>query len=262
MRGHMNTQYDFAFSFAGEDRALVEQIKAGLQGFSIFYDNDYQGELCGKDLYNYLRELYSKKSKYVICFLSKYYRQKVWTNLEFTAIKERLMATFFASDFLIPIVLDEEGFLEDIPSFIGFYKHESVEKTIALLKSKYRNSLNEDYYLDNIKKFRDYLLQEVKNKIIEKGIQAECCGDYISIMKNDNETLFFLVPEAFSNLPCLLLYEEKMETPPVAMITWTCNNYIVFSWQPFSSLTTDWKKDITIIELINSIKNFFLNSEG
>lgn len=81
-------------------------------------------------------------------------------------------------------------------------------------------------------------------------------------MKNDNETLFFLVPEAFSNLPCLLLYEEKMEPPPVAMITWTCNNYIVFSWQPFSSLTTDWKKDITIIELINSIKKFFLNSEG
>lgn len=257
----MSVQYDFAFSFAGEDRALVEQIKEGLQGFTVFYDNDCQSELCGKDLYKYLRKLYFEKSKFVICFLSKYYRQKVWTNLEFTAIKERLMATFFASDFLIPIVLDEEGFIEDIPSFIGFYKHVSVSETVTLLKSKYRNSLNEDYYLDNIKNFRDYLLQTITNQIIRNGIWIKYYEDHIRIMKNDNEALFFLLPESFSNLPCLLLYEEKMENPPAAIITWTCNNYIAFSWKTFTSLATDWRQDITFNELVFTMKKYFLESE-
>ena len=65
---NMNEQYDFAFSFAGEDRILVEKIKDGLNGFKIFYDEDKQSELCGKDLYNYLRNLYMKRTKYVVCF--------------------------------------------------------------------------------------------------------------------------------------------------------------------------------------------------
>lgn len=258
----MSTQYDFAFSFAGEDRALVEQIKEGLQGFTVFYDNDHQGELCGKDLYKYFRKLYSQNCKYVVCFLSKYYRKKIWTTVEFTAIKERLIATFFASDFLIPIVLDEEGLPEDIPSFIGFYKHVSVEQTIILLKSKYRDSLNEDYYLDNIKNFRDYLLQEITKRITINGIWANHCGDYIRIVKNDNELLFFLIPESFSNLPCLLLYEGKRENPPAAMITWTCNECVTFSWEPFTSLTSGWRDGLTMDNLVNNLKKYFLNSEG
>lgn len=258
----MSVQYDFAFSFAGEDRALVEQIKDGLQGYTVFYDNDHQSELCGMDLYKYLRSLYSKNSKYVICFLSKYYRQKIWTNLEFTAIKERLMATFFASDFLIPIVLDDDGFLEDIPSFIGFYRHINAKKTIEFLKSKYKNSLNEDYYMDNIIKFRSYILQEVAKQINVNKHLAVYCEDHICIKKNDNEALFFLEPEAFSNLPCLLLYNEKTENPPAAIITWKCNENIEFSWKPFTSLMECWKKDISINELINCMRKYFFNFEG
>ena len=258
----MNIQYDFAFSFAGEDRVLVEQVKEGLQGYTVFYDNDYQSELCGKDLYKYLRNLYLEKSKYVICFLSRHYRQKIWTNLEFTAIKERLMATFFASDFLIPIVLDEDGFLEDIPSFIGYNKQTSIQETISLLKAKYRKSLNEDYYLDNIKNFRNYLLQKITDSINVDGIQAIFCEGHIRIIENGNETIFFLMPETFSNLPCLLLYEEKMENPPSVLITWKRKKNIVFFWEPFTSLTVSWKKDITITELIHNMKYYFLYSEG
>lgn len=258
----MKTQYDFAFSFAGEDRALVEQIKEGLRGYTVFYDRDCQSELCGKDLYRYLRNLYLERSKYVICFLSKHYRQKVWTNLELSAIKERLMATFFASDFLIPIVLDEDGILEDIPSFIGFYKYTSVQDTIAFLKSKYRSSLNEDYYLDNIINFRNYLLQEITARMNVNGIRAVHYEDYIKITENCNEKVYFLLPETFSNLPCLLLYEDKKENPPSAMIAWKRNKNIVFSWKPFTSLTENSEEEIMISELINSMKYYFLNNEG
>ena len=109
--------YDFAFSFAGEDRKTVELIKNYLtkQNYTVFYDNDFQYDLVGKDLYSYLREIYKNKCKFVVCFISENYAKKIWTNLEFTAVKERLMSTFFASDFLIPILIDNSNILKDIP---------------------------------------------------------------------------------------------------------------------------------------------------
>ena len=80
--------YDFAFSFAGEDRRLVKSIKEMLekQNYTVFYDNDLQYELVGKDLYSSLREIYKNKCKFVVCFISENYSKKVWTKLEFTAV--------------------------------------------------------------------------------------------------------------------------------------------------------------------------------
>ncbi|MBQ3602148.1 MAG: TIR domain-containing protein [Lachnospiraceae bacterium] len=257
----MKVQYDFAFSFAGEDRALVEEIKEGLKGFKVFYDYDYQSELCGKDLYSHLRNLYMQQAKYVVCFISKNYKRKIWTNLEFSAIKERLMATFFASDFLIPIILDEDVLLDDIPSFIGFYKHKCVKETIMLLKTKYEQSLNEDFYLDNIRHFSKYLLQEIVSRINLKGIQAKYKDDYIKFFNNSNEKSFFLLPEEFSNLPCLLLYEDNKENPPSAMITWKRNENIVFSWNPFTFLSEDSHEDISLNELIHKVEYYLINNE-
>lgn len=257
----MKERYDFAFSFAGEDRELVEKIKEGLKGFNIFYDDDYQSELCGKDLYSHLREIYMNHTKYAVCFLSKYYKQKVWTNLEFSAVKERLMATFFASDFLIPIILDEDAYLEDIPSFIGFYRHKNVQDTIMLLKTKYEQTLNEDFYWDNIKHFSKYLLQEISVKICSRGISVVHNDDNIIITGNSGEQIFFLVPEEFSNLPCLLLYEDRKNNPPSAMITWKRGESIVFSWNNFTVLSENTEENISLGKLIHNIEYYLLNRE-
>jgi len=257
----MKEQYDFAFSFAGEDRVLVEEIKNGLKDFSIFYDFDYQNELCGKDLYSHLRNLYMRQAKYVVCFLSKHYKQKVWTNLEFTAIKERLMATFFASEFLIPIVLDDGVFIEDIPSFIGFYKYKSVPETISLLKTKYEQSLNEDFYLENIRNFSEYLLQKVVSGLKMKGIQAENHGEQLVISTNSEKKDIYFLPEKISNLPCLLLYENKKENPPAVMLTWKRGNNIVFTWNNFTALSQSSYEDISLNELIHTIESYLIDSE-
>lgn len=257
---NMNEQYDFAFSFAGEDRILVEKIKDGLNGFKIFYDEDKQSELCGKDLYNYLRNLYMKRTKYVVCFLSKHYKKKVWTNLEFSAIKERLMSTFFASDFLIPIILEEDALLEDIPAYMGFYKHKSVHETVDLLKKKYEQSLNEDFYLENVSHFSEYLLQEILYRLKSKGIQAK--RDKNTLVINSEPKRFYLLPEDFSNLPCLLLYEGVKENPPVGIITWKRSKNLLFTWNSFTDLLLDDTVDISIDELIPIIEEYFLRSES
>ena len=257
----MSEQYDFAFSFAGEDRILVEKIKDGLNGFKIFYDEDKQSDLCGKDLYKYLRNLYKNQAKYIVCFLSKHYKKKVWTNLEFSAIKERLMSTFFASDFLIPIILEEDAFLEDIPAFMGFYKHKSVQETVDLLKKKYEQSLNEDFYLENVSHFSEYLLQEILCRLKSKGIQAERDKNTLVIFISSIPKSFHLLPEDFSNLPCLLLYEDVKENPPVGIITWKRSENLLFTWNSFTDLLLDDTVDISIDELISIIEQYFLRSE-
>ena len=69
------TEFDFAFSFAGEERVIVEQIYTKLKdkGYHIFYDNAYQAQLVGKDLYSDLRDVYRNKGKFVVCFISESY---------------------------------------------------------------------------------------------------------------------------------------------------------------------------------------------
>lgn len=258
----MKDYYDFAFSFANEDRQLVEEIAEGLREYNIFYDANFQSKLCGKDLYSYLRDLYKNKCKYVVCFISKYYKIKVWTNLEFSAIKERLMATFFASDFLIPIVIDSEGILKDIPSFIGYYRYSNVLDTVKLLKEKYSQSLNEDFYMDNIKNFRKYICHEITSELKKMGLLSEFCDGRITIIYNSGEKNFFLVPESFSNLPCILLYESEKCNSPSAIITWERQERLVFSWNPFTVLVSHTDDNLTIKELVNKMTLYFIKNLG
>lgn len=258
----MNDNYDFAFSFAGEDRQIVEAVKNGLQEYRIFYDNSLRSDLCGKDLYNYLRDLYKNKCKYVVCFISKYYKDKIWTNLEFSAIKERLMSTFFVSDFLIPIVIDKNEILPDIPSFIGYYQFSNISDTIKLLKEKYNNSLNEDFYIDNIKNFRNYVLHEAINKIKNKGLFVENIEGKITISYNFGQKIFYLIPENFSNIPCLLLHEEEKSNPPTAIITWKREKMLTFSWTSFTMLSNGHDEGLAINDLIEKITQYFINDWG
>lgn len=53
-------EYNIALSFAGEDRKYVEKIAYGLKerGVKVFYDKFKTSELWGKDLYQYLNDIY------------------------------------------------------------------------------------------------------------------------------------------------------------------------------------------------------------
>src|SRR5712664_366160 len=68
----MNIEYEIALSFADEDRGLVEQVAVGLRRrrVKVFYDQFEQAKLWGKDLYQYLFDLYPSKSKYCVVFVS------------------------------------------------------------------------------------------------------------------------------------------------------------------------------------------------
>lgn len=81
---HRNPRYDFALSFAGEDRPYVEEVAQLLKnrGVRVFYDVYEEASLWGKDLYVHLRDVYENQARFTIMFISNHYATKLWTNHE------------------------------------------------------------------------------------------------------------------------------------------------------------------------------------
>jgi len=115
--GEGKIEYDVALSFAGEDRQHAEALAKALKakGVSVFYDDFEKSKLWGEDLYTYLAELYSKRAKYCIMFLSKHYAEKSWTNHERKAAQSRAFSENRA--YMLPIRLDET----EIPGILGTF---------------------------------------------------------------------------------------------------------------------------------------------
>ncbi len=102
----MSHEYDVALSFAGEDRAFVKRVADILQKneINVFYDEYEKVKLWGKDLYTHLDEVYRNKSRYCIIFISKHYKEKLWTNHE----RESAQARAFSEnqEYILPFKLD------------------------------------------------------------------------------------------------------------------------------------------------------------
>lgn len=221
--------YDVAFSFAGEDRDVVAKIKEIVSTeFNVFYDNDYQANLVGKDLYHYLRDLYAHNAKYVACFLSEHYYKKIWTNLEFSAVKERLMNTFFDSDFLIPIMLDDTPLTRDIPSFIGFYKHTDIPKTAELIKTKIQIPYADNNIILHRENLLEFFLVNVREAIQTHGLKAATFQNKLYIENEGTKAVFTFSNDEFLNLPCLLIFQGEVNTNLCAEI--------IISWKKFPQI--------------------------
>lgn len=95
-----DSKYDFALSFAGENRDLAEAIFKELQEreISVFYDKNEQHRILGNDVEEYLAPIYRSESRFVVVLLSSHYPKKIWTKFESDQFKER-----FGQNSVIPI---------------------------------------------------------------------------------------------------------------------------------------------------------------
>lgn len=77
-------EYDFALSFAGEDRPFAEKLKSHLEdlGYSVFYDLSEQHRILAQDLEEFLGPIYKSNASYVIAVLGPEYGKKRWTRFE------------------------------------------------------------------------------------------------------------------------------------------------------------------------------------
>ncbi len=100
-------KYDIALSFAGEDRAYVEKVARYLtnKGIRVFYDTYEQVEFWGKDLYTHLADVYQNKAQYCIIFISKFYKEKLWTSHEMRAAFARAFSS--NSEYILPARFDD-----------------------------------------------------------------------------------------------------------------------------------------------------------
>ncbi|WP_422080264.1 toll/interleukin-1 receptor domain-containing protein [Ulvibacterium sp.] len=153
----MTHDYDVAFSYAGEQKSYVYQLYESLKShnISIFY---YEGELAkmwGKDLYQYLNDIYLNKAKYCVLFLSQNYANKLWTKHELKVVQARAFKE--AEEYILPIRFDQT----EIPGLLPTIAYiESVDYTIEEIS---------DLILEKIKgaEYKNSSSHKANNKVLE-----------------------------------------------------------------------------------------------
>jgi hypothetical protein len=85
------SKYDFALSFAGENRELAEKINAILldNHLSVFYDKNEQSRILAENVEDYLAPIYSSEARFIVPLLSHHFPRKIWTKFESDNFKQR-----------------------------------------------------------------------------------------------------------------------------------------------------------------------------
>lgn len=129
--------YDIAVSFAGEDRALAEALATAISSkdAKVFYDRFEAHKLWGKDLIEYLYNVYAKQAKYCVIFVSKNYVEKVWPKHERRSAQERALTEEY--EYILPIRVDDSS-LPGLPDTIGYIRLNdyTIDQITGLLLAK------------------------------------------------------------------------------------------------------------------------------
>ncbi|OED40124.1 hypothetical protein AB832_03720 [Flavobacteriaceae bacterium (ex Bugula neritina AB1)] len=130
-------EYDVALSFAGENRAYVEEVANNLQtrGINVFYDLFEEANLWGKNLYEYLSEIYQNKARYTVLFISNFYNKKLWTNHERVSMQARAFQE--SREYILPARFDDTE-IPGILKTIGYIslKDRTPEELAILIEKK------------------------------------------------------------------------------------------------------------------------------
>lgn len=120
MDAPLPTNFDVAISFAGSERSLAESLANKIQdaGFAVFYDNFYPEHLWGKNLAAFLDEVYRKRAKYCVVFVSNEYKERRWTSHELRSAQARAL-DMKGQDYILPIRIDATD-LDGLPPTIGY----------------------------------------------------------------------------------------------------------------------------------------------
>ena len=119
--------YDFALSFAGENRPYAEHLARELEylGCRVFYDRDHRHEMLGADLYQRLSDVYFRQCRFCVVISSQAYAAKQWTLLELRTAQARALQNK-SPDFIIPVRMDDTE-LPGIPATAAYVDARSTD---------------------------------------------------------------------------------------------------------------------------------------
>jgi hypothetical protein len=130
-------EFQIALSFAGEDRNYVDEVANLLKssGISVFYDLFEEANLWGKNLYDYLIDIYQNKALYTIMFISKSYASKLWTNHERQAMQSRAFQE--NQEYILPARFDDTK-IDGILPTVGYIdlRNKTSKEFVEIIKKK------------------------------------------------------------------------------------------------------------------------------
>jgi hypothetical protein len=130
--------FDVAISFAGSNRPEAEQLARIVReaGFVVFYDNFYPEHLWGKDLTVFFDEIFRKRSRFCVMFVSQDYAYRLWTTHERRSAQARAVAEK-GSEYILPIKIDETELPGLLPTtgYVSLAEH-GIEQIGKMLVAK------------------------------------------------------------------------------------------------------------------------------
>jgi hypothetical protein len=105
--GERDYEFDFAISFAGENRELAKAIVKQLEllDCSVFYDEFFEANYLGKAWHSEFKDVFAERCRFVVCLLDKHHLEKIWPTFERESFLPRVSEAA-----VIPIFLDDTLF--------------------------------------------------------------------------------------------------------------------------------------------------------
>jgi hypothetical protein len=112
--------FDVAVSFAGTEREYAQQLAQALReaGYAVFCDDFYPEQLWGKNLTIFFDEIFRKRARYCVMFVSKEYQTRKWTIHEARSAQARALEEK-GNEYILPIRIDDTE-LEGLLPTIGY----------------------------------------------------------------------------------------------------------------------------------------------
>lgn len=103
----MEFEFQIALSFAGEQKAYVDQVAFLLREIkvSVFYHPYQEANTWGKNLADHLHDVYRNKAQYVVIFVSKEYAAKAWPDHERKSAQEKALT--LNREYILPARFDD-----------------------------------------------------------------------------------------------------------------------------------------------------------
>jgi hypothetical protein len=109
-------EFEIAISFAGENRKLAKYIAEQFEQIdvTVFYDELYESNYLGKAWSKEFERIFVSDSRYVVCLLDSFHKEKIWPTFERDCFKKRI-----PNGDVIPIYLDETVFVGIPDDIVG-----------------------------------------------------------------------------------------------------------------------------------------------
>ncbi len=193
--------YDVALSFAGEDREYVDMVAKILNelGIKVFYDKYEETDLWGKDLFVHLDNVYQYSAKYCVIFISKYYKEKLWTNHERASAQARAFNQ--REEYILPARFDDTE-IPGIGNTVGYIdlRTNSPEEFAKLVAKKINPDININDMLNYLNSWlKDYKIYMKETNIVFDCATEEYYGEFplrllLEMYKTKELERMFLIP--------------------------------------------------------------------